>query len=72
MKDIDITSVYALAPAEALWLKPFTEWTDEDWQEHCHSLFWDIQEDKLYCAQGTLPRSKIKKVGDVVKTNDET
>lgn len=66
MTGLSITSIYALAPVQELWLKPFTEWTEEDLQERCQSLLWDMHEDKLYCAQGTQLLAKIKEVGDTL------
>lgn|GEM_PF-1569961 len=52
-----------LLPAETLWLKPLTDWTEADWQNQDNiSSLWLIDKGRVTAARGTHTLDEIRRI----------
>ena len=53
-------------PKPELWLKPFDEWTEVDWNTCGLSALWDIESGVVYWAEGHKA-DDMKRVGKPIE-----
>ncbi len=58
-----IPQIHALMPKPELWLKPFDDWTEMDWNTCGLSALWDIKSSIVYWAEGAHSVEDMKRVG---------
>lgn len=54
-------------PRPELWLKPFDDWTETDWNTCGLSALWDIESGVVYWAEGAHKADEMKRVGKPIK-----
>ncbi|NJM11240.1 MAG: hypothetical protein HC889_04515 [Synechococcaceae cyanobacterium SM1_2_3] len=61
-----VPQIHALIPKPELWLKPFDDWTDTDWNACGLSALWDIESGVVYWAEGAHSADVMKQVGQPI------
>lgn len=59
--------IHALMPKPELWLKPFQDWTETDWNTCGLSALWDIESGVVYWAEGTHKADEMKQIGEPIE-----
>ncbi len=63
-KFLPTSALYAFRPATELWYKPFSQWSQSDWNNPGHySLLWDIGDSTVIAALGVQNRNAMRSVG---------
>jgi hypothetical protein len=64
---LNVPHIHALMPKPELWLKPFDEWTEADWNTCGLSALWDIESGVVYWAEGAHKADDMKRVGKPIE-----
>ena len=60
-----VGEIFALQPAQALWYKPFVDWTTEDWGNPKHlSILWSINSGTVKCSACIHTREEVRNSGE--------
>lgn len=62
-----VPHIHALMPKPELWLKPFDDWTETDWNTCGLSALWDIESGIVYWAEGAHHADDMKRVGKPIQ-----
>jgi hypothetical protein len=62
-----VPHIHALMPRPELWLKPFDDWTETDWNTCGLSALWDIESGVVYWAEGAHHADEMKQVGKPIE-----
>ena len=62
-----VSHIHALMPNPELWLKPFDDWTEIDWNTCGLSALWDIESGVVYWAEGAHKADDMKRIGKPIK-----
>ncbi|MGB5063551.1 MAG: hypothetical protein WBQ37_07290, partial [Candidatus Competibacter sp.] len=60
---LNVSQIHALMPKPELWLKPFDDWTETDWNTCGLSALWDIESGVVYWAESAHHADEMKQVG---------
>lgn len=61
-----VHQIHTLMPKPELWLKPFDDWTEEDWKTCGLSALWDIESGRVYWAEGAHKAEDMPRVGKLI------
>jgi len=61
-----VPRIHALIPKPELWLEPFNEWTETDWNTCGLSALWDIGSGRVYWAEGAHSADDMPRVGKLI------
>ncbi|NMQ17730.1 hypothetical protein E4P82_00025 [Candidatus Competibacter phosphatis] len=64
---LSVPHIHALMPRPELWLKPFDDWTETDWNTCGLSALWDIESGVVYWAEGAHHADEMKQVGKPIE-----
>ena len=61
-----VPQIHALIPKPELWLKPFDDWIETDWNTCGLSALWDIKSGRVYWAEGAHSADDMPRVGKLI------